>query len=68
MVIFADLQYCIYTDIVGLKKSKNVLTYYRDGPSRSDDGHAAAVTLFENSSISERPKIEPVYRSLMIDD
>ena len=56
MAIFTDIQYCTYADIVGLKKSKNVLTYGRNGPSRSDDGHAAAVTLFENSSISERPK------------
>ena len=34
MAIIADVQYCIYVvgGLVGQKKSKNMLTYYRDGP------------------------------------
>ena len=34
MAIFADIQYCIYDDkeCVGQKKSKLMLTSYRDGP------------------------------------
>jgi hypothetical protein len=33
MAISADVEYCIYADIVGRSgKSQNVLTYYMDGP------------------------------------